>query len=315
MRVAMTPSVTAYAAITILFAVFGVILYASGALVFDGTEQSAKIVTATLALVAAFVASVVSVFGILIKHSIDVRTEARQQLDSERNAVLAREAEDRLRLDTVIRTIQLFGHEGAKALPVQRAGALIALCSLGQHELAISLAADLLVRGDLEAATAAAVIDRAITGGQPHVKVVAADLFFEHANKLLTKASYEIPHSFFHFEQPMPFPVRQGGVLGLIKLLLARPLKQWRDHHRVPAFGLVMALVRAWRSELDEELKINTASVLREVLEAFGDTTTFRDATETVDLVTIRAELSETTPSASNIIQGMVGKLREWRAV
>ncbi len=256
MRVGTPSAIGAYVAVILLFGVFGAFLYFTGALTFDGTEQSAKTVSATLMFAGAFVAAVVSIFGILIKHSIDVRAETRQQLEADRNDALAREAEERLKLDTVVRTIQLFGNENAPALPVQRAGALLALCSMKQHELALALAADLLVRSDLEPATAAAVINHAALNAPSHVKVIAGDLFFEHAHKLLTPVSYEAPNCFFHALHTLPFPVRQCAVLGFVKLLLARPLAEWRSSHTIPVRGVVMALVRAWRSEADNELNV-----------------------------------------------------------
>lgn len=311
----LTPSAQAYIAVVVLFVTFGIVLYKTDALVHDGTEQSAKIVAATLVFAAGFIAAVVSVFGILIKHSIDSKAEARQQLESERNAALSREAEDRLKLDTVVRTIQLFGHEGAQALPVQRAGALIALCSLNEHELAVALAADLVVRGDLEPATAAVVIDRAVTDGTPRVKVMAAELFFENSQRLLTSASYEVPMSFFYGHDKLPFPVRQCAILGLARLLLARPIAEWRLNHRAPAFGLVMAILRAWRSEVDDRLKRDAAAILKVLLDAFDETASFRDTTETVDLVNVRMQLGSASPTESPVIHRLIANIREWSEV
>jgi hypothetical protein len=84
-------TVTIAGSILLLFLSFGAFLWKADLFRFDGSDASAKVVSATLALAGAFGASLFALIGVMLKHAIDVRTEERLRLESDRNDVSRRE--------------------------------------------------------------------------------------------------------------------------------------------------------------------------------------------------------------------------------
>ena len=130
---------------------------------FTGTDPSSKVVAAALALVGTIVGAVVSIVGVILKHSIDRQAETRQEIESRRSDALQREAEQRLKLEAGVRALQLFSTSSGDLTPaVQRDGALFMLANLGQHELTLQLVDNLLSEGELSAGAASSLVPATI---------------------------------------------------------------------------------------------------------------------------------------------------------
>ena len=236
----------------ILLSFFGLvaILWASDALVFTGTESSAKVVTAYLTLVGAFLAAIVSFVGLLLKHAIDDRTEARVAAENKRNEILERESEDRLKLEAAIRAIQLLsGQNGAPSLQIQRAGALTTLSNLGQHGLTLALVTELLQDDELNPTTASYILDRALRCDDRVVQRDAVVLFKNFARKFLTPHGAELPGIFIteaHRQTPY---VRSWLSIAIARLFVARSIVEWRTSAWTTVGGLVGILCSLWRKK------------------------------------------------------------------
>lgn len=118
-------------------------------------DSSTRVLVAVLVLLGVFVTETVGVLGLLLKDSVDQKTadlqsqELRQAaLEQQRNYVLAVRDADRLRVDVAIRAVDLIGTpDGALADRRQVGGALLALVSLDQMDLALGLLGDLWTEG------------------------------------------------------------------------------------------------------------------------------------------------------------------------
>ena len=299
-------------AIVVLFAIFAYVLFATDALLFNGTDPTAKVVSATLALVGGFVAAVLSLIGALLKHSIDLRSEMRLEAENERAAMLSREAEDRLQLEAVIRAVQLFGSQVAPALPIQRAGALIALSSLRQHALAVSLAGFLLSRNELEASTTAQILDRALMSDDLTVQIQAADTLFEYAASLLTPGSYDFPRCIVEASVELPDKVREWIPRALARMLMARPRLDWNGWRLAAVAGILRMLYRSWKNEPIEQVRTSAGAILHAVSAAFPEISRLSGLEGRVDLDELRPSLPHLVP-ADAVAESLLHELDRWR--
>lgn len=90
---------------------------ATPSLLAQNRSDSSPIVLGLIGLFGVLITALVSLLGVSIKHALDRRTEARIEMESERNAIVARDAERRLKLDTAIRAIQTLPPQLASLLP------------------------------------------------------------------------------------------------------------------------------------------------------------------------------------------------------
>jgi hypothetical protein len=314
----------AIASISALFIIFIAILWAAGFFKFSGSDPSSKIVAAALALVGGLVAAVVSIVGILLKYSIDQRTESRLQIESARAAAehqveadrasaLQTQAELRLNLEASLRAVELLGSPKGETAALQRAGALYALSSLSQYELAIDLASYLLERGKLEPKVACTLIDRAIKSSDQNVQNDAVMMLYENAEGMLTTNNVSVPDCISNWDAGLTPFVREWAPLALSKILLSRPLSVWKTHFPYDANGFVAVLGLAWESESDERLKACVGAMLKSVLAAFPDLGFLYHPKKTIDtnnLITQVAGCSAT----SSVGLDIVNRLEKWRA-
>jgi hypothetical protein len=120
----------------VLSALFTALLWSAGFLTFTGSQANATVIAAGLALAGALFGSLVSVSGLLLKHSIDTQAENRLHLEAERNAVLESDAAKRLKLEAAIEAVRLLATpSGTPAPSIQCSGALYSLAALGQLDL------------------------------------------------------------------------------------------------------------------------------------------------------------------------------------
>jgi hypothetical protein len=215
----LSPINTTLLAVVILFCGFLATLSASGLFTLDGTESSAHVVGAALALSGAFIAALVSVTGILFKHAFDNRAEARLQIEADRTEVMRREAEGRLKLEAAIRAIELFSRtaDGGSAA-LQRAGALLTLSSLGLHEPTVSLLIDLLSRREVEPITAARLLNRAIVEGDETMQEEVARVLDDFADRMLTPYGFEFPRSLLKHPERVSHYSRMWSGFALAKV-------------------------------------------------------------------------------------------------
>lgn len=130
-----------------------------------GTEALAV----SLGVVGAILSALVTLIGILVKYSID-----------DRNAELAAVAEKRNRIEAAVRAVDLLGENN----PHQVGGALLALVSLGELELAVSLLASIWPAGLVSAHAAGVVVEKSLIAGSEEVKDSAAVVLSRQASQI-----------------------------------------------------------------------------------------------------------------------------------
>jgi len=90
-------------ALLLVFISTAIFLYLISAGAFEMAGGGTKIIVAALSLFATAMTALVTLVGLLLKHSIDARSDATRAADAARTNAVAKEAEDRLKLDSAIR--------------------------------------------------------------------------------------------------------------------------------------------------------------------------------------------------------------------
>lgn len=284
-------TIVTIASISGIFIIFILALRVAGFFTFTGSDPSSKVVAAALALVGGLVAAVVSIVGILLKYSIDQRTEARlaiearraaaerkieseraateRKIESERASALQTQAEQRLNLEAAIRAVELLGTKEGSDIALQRTGALFALSSLNQHSLTLDLTAYLLEKNSLEPGMACTLIDAALKRGDEASKRQAVLVFYENAGRMITEFDTNAPRAITNWDDCLSVVyVREMAALALGKMLLARRFSIWQSQFEGALYTLLGALALAWQTESNDRLRSDTAAMLDSVLAA-----------------------------------------------
>lgn len=170
-----------------------------------------------------------------------------------------------------IRAVQLFSTStGTLAPSIQRAGALFTLSSLAQHELALTLASELISRKEIDSTTFAALTDAALRTDDHSLHRTALNALRVHAAALVDTGGFDFPRSLLNGCAGYSDYVRDWLPIVLAHVLLAKPRIEWLSQSRYSLNTLVSALVAAWQEEHVERIRQDTAAVLHAVIQGVG---------------------------------------------
>jgi hypothetical protein len=223
----------------VLFVSFVSLLWAIGFFDFHKKAANAQIYAATLVLVGGFFATAFTFVAALLKHSIDVRTLGQ-----------ARETEQRLRLETSIRAVELLTEDGKTASPSRQAGALFVLGSLGQLDFALALLAEVWPKRDISSAAAVWVVNRALMSDDEHTQKDAAILLASNAETLKDTAAescWEWPSCFHYGWMNIAVLARENLLDALLKVLISKSKGEW-DPSCIHTFLMDFNLIREFET-------------------------------------------------------------------
>jgi hypothetical protein len=302
------------ASVVLLFLSFAGFLWLADLLRFDGSDASAKVVGATLALAGAFGASLFSLVGVMLKHSIDIRTEKRLRLESDRNDVARSESEQRLKLEACIRAVQLLSTPaGTPAPPAQITGALLTLISLEQYELVLELVEEFLRQKQLDSGTVAGLLDPVMTKGDAGLQSAVVGLLYRReADFVNSDGLLELPACFFAACDRLSFYARTWVPIFIARAIMKHPTVFWRKD-KAFLYGLVGALGFQYQKEPDADLKSNIGAILAAFLEIFPELRVAHVAAGTVNLDDLRPAVAGLVPRLS-AAAATVEQIQQWRA-
>lgn len=296
--------------IVVIFAALIVIMWRLGFFEFTGTEPSSNVVAAAIALVGTFIGAAVSVVGILIKHSFDQQTLARQEMEALRNEASKWETEQRMKLEAAVRALQLFSTSEGKNTPeIQRDGALFTLANLGQYKLTLQLVDNLLKKKELNVGTASSLLDLAIRNGNLEEKVQATNVMAD-----LDRREAALPECLLEWVADLPTYVREWASFYIAEIILARPIEEWSEKYPYQKNSLVAALCLAWTEEEIPRLKSDIGAILDMVFNAFppevGAHMLFHRRMN-IDTIEISNEVKSIKPEGS-YAEELAIQLKEW---
>lgn len=203
--------------LAVLLGAFITLLWVIG--VFDlqkkATARNAQVYAAVLGLVGGFFATALTFVAALLKHSIDVRTLGQ-----------ARETEQRLRLETSIRAVELLTENGREASPSRQAGALFVLGSLDQLDFALALLAEIWPKRDISPMAAVWVVNRALMSQDEQTQIDGALQLVSNADTLKDTSAlscYEWPPYLSRWTNDIAVIARENLLDALLKVLASKP--------------------------------------------------------------------------------------------
>lgn len=299
-------------ALLAIFIVIAIFLYQLSVGAFDTAGGSIKIIVAALSLFATAMTALVSLVGLLLKHSIDVQSEAARVAEIAKADAIAREAEDRLKLDCAIRAVQLFANTaGAPSLPIQQSGALFTLCSLRQYELTLALLEGLLVQKQVDSSTFARVLNIILMTPDERLQGAAVTMLSGYADQLLSGLNFDLPDCFLSGCEGRSAYVRDWAPTVMVKVILARKHWEWRDR-RSAINAITSSITLLWEAERDDRIKKDTGAILSALLKIFYPKPVilywFHENFET-DV--IAAAVAESKPSSANT-RLLIQRLEGW---
>ena len=287
-----------------MFTFFVVALLQSPLFDFDGTEPSARIIAAALALVGVLFAAVASVIGVVLKHSLD-----------QRSADLREQAESRLRLEAGIEALKLLGGgSGNRVSPAQQSGVLLALAHLKMTRLALTLMKQMLEQtdGSIDSTTLDWVLNLALESGDTDAQSEAVSLLERHAEGVLCTNTEggRFPDCLTEGRVRLPDDCRAQVASAAIKQILAFPAVT--DQRTVSA--ALTALTGMWAVERDKSLKSGIGLCLAPILSTFPQGTYYRAFGINVGVDDVKETLSSLSAHDDN--WGLYGdfgeRLKEW---
>ncbi len=269
--------------------------------VFTGSEANAKIVGTALTLGGGLVATMVTLIGLVLRHSTE-----------KRNADLRDEAEKRLKLEAAIRAVDLLGtSEGKDSSETQRTGALYSLAHLGSIDLAVDLVYIMRPAGLIGPGATVSVLDLALRYEDQRVQISAAGFLDRHFETLLTEEAFAWPkYIMYNWPSELSYPAKRHVIRGLIRMILARPKRKW---NKINLYGFTAILAIALRCEEDKRLKASIALYLDRILLTQSRYVTYYLHNENLNSKTIRKYISETdTKHASGESRELTARLSKW---
>ena len=175
------------ALVVVLLVLVVAVIWTTGVFDKDTSATDAQVVVALVTLFGSLVTASLTLAGVLLKHSIDQQT-TRLARDAERSRQIeARDTENRLRLETSIKAVELLTTPEGKLAPRSRqAGALFVLGSppLRQLDLARALVDELWPANAISSSAAVWVIDQALRCDDESLQDNAALTLLAHARRL-----------------------------------------------------------------------------------------------------------------------------------
>ena len=202
----------------LLFGGFVVLLWAIDLFDLDTRTSDAQIYAAVLGLIGGLIATSLTFVGVLLKHSIDLRTVGQ-----------AKETEDRLRLETAISAVQLLTEGGKPSVPSRQAGAVFVLASLNQLDFALALLGEIWHRREISPGAAAWVVNRALVHGNEEIQIAAASHLKNNAEHLAeSDMCWEFPACLdLKWTNDLPQLARMQALGALIQALAAKLPNRW----------------------------------------------------------------------------------------
>jgi hypothetical protein len=273
---------------------------------FSGGEAAAKVAVAVLALFGSLFGTTVTLIGLLLKRSIDKRT-----------LVLQTEAEQRLKLDTAIKAVELFKSAAGAASPAESAGALFALIRLGQFDFALSLLDELWPKDLVRSPSAVWVINCCLQSEDVEIAELAATLLWANAAKLPDDHGGKSWPANYDWQVPntMSLLTRRLLLMARVKSLLSRPFDYW-DRNILNAD--ILALSNSFRTDSSSELTQSAAAYLRTLLQVYdpSDKQVLHLPTGLLSIEEVRAEIEKkygaSVCGSTASDEELEGQLRSW---
>ncbi len=265
-----------------LYTIAGIVCFRSGLFRFNGTLSDTQLKSVWTFLGAGLAAAATVLGGLLTKSHND-RTLALQYETQKQQEIQESEANERLKMDTVISGLKLICNNGTYSPKAAIAGGLATLVQLGHPIVAMrALAAALpedVVDNDTATWLISEVLTTQITMGTPRDLSVAKDeassLLYKYSSELTISSSDSAEFSWpGAVTQQWPSGLSQKAGLLLIaalaELLISQSDEWWNSKGQTSSW-ILYTLDEVLRHEKDPTVKVAAAMLGKAILEASHD--------------------------------------------
>lgn len=293
------------ASLVILGIAVGLLLH-FGLLFQPKDDTGTKTLAAALGLIGAVLTAALTLVGTVVKYSIDDRNARLAAVESSHNFALALDAEKRSRLEAAIRAVDLLSDNNQNSTPSQIGGALLALVSLGELDLALSLLQDLWRSGLASPSVAHVVLKRALETDSEDTLISAATVLLQNADQIQQTSFHIWPIGNLGWKEKLPSNARLGLVEAAATWLKEELAKE--------EIGLTSSSAVLYKALADPNplIKDIAAAALRPLIELLpsGSWTSSGDEELTADQIGERLNQSP-TQSTSNVAAQFESQIRE----
>jgi hypothetical protein len=284
--------------------------------VFDFSRASLSVgdTHALWAFLASGVTASLTFAGLLFTRSHSQRTLALQRESEKNRATAEAEAERRLRLETVVKSLDLIGPAGPYANSAKITGALAALVHLGHPIVAMRTLGAAWADKAVDAASAVWLINEILEGEDIQGHLEAATLLDIHAPELCaqTPGMFSWPLSIeFKWPTSMRLNTRIHLLNAVLVTLTSKSIRWWSDGGRA---GWALSLLdEAVQHDPDDGMRAEAATAARRIISVVNLRTTqhentWKDVTDIHD----RAASVEQLPTIISKLRLAQQKLAEW---
>lgn len=243
-------SVSVPTTIFLLTIIIVIIMAALGLFDFSPTEGEAKVIAAALALVGVLFTASITLIGYLLKVSFD-----------NRSLELKIAGEDRLRLETAIRSVELLKSdtEGAEVSTTLNAGALFTLASLGQLKFALALLNQMITTGSIDCNSADWLINEVLESDEDELHLIASGIYRRNVEQFITETGFLWPDAMNEWNLKVNLNARASLIRAAFQIILLRPKDQWDSTFYA---NWMNRLYRAFKIETDDALRYHCAQAI-----------------------------------------------------
>jgi hypothetical protein len=204
-------------------------------------KDSVPALAAAVAVSGVLITATVTLTGIILKQSIDLRTARAAERD-----------QGRLRMETALQTVSLLGAEDITGQVIRTSAALIVLARLDQVRLAVDLAAELWPKGRVSSSAAAQLVESGLAAPDLDTQHAAAMLLRNNVDRLYATETGKTSQ----YEWPRALDAWPVGLHRDVRLVIALALRD-RMEMRPPRTGdwRLDLLAQARLVEVDDTVK------------------------------------------------------------
>jgi hypothetical protein len=289
-------SVTVWiAAGAVILLSFFTLLWKIGLFSSNNSPPGADVIAAVLGLLGVIVTAVISLVGYFLKKSFDQHSLRLQQATEERLKQEGEQHRKRLEIETAIQAVGLMSTQAGMEAPVsQKSGALFALVTLDQLDLALALVNNMWPLAAIDTGTAVWVIDKALQSKIVRQQLDASSILrLNHKFLPTNESNFHWPECLYlDWKADMDVRARKAAVITLLKLLISKPKEQWL----VESIADVIAILEnAITAENDNDVKalaiLGQNRLLHFFLEGYDDEATLLTSAGSTTLAQMKGNM------------------------
>lgn len=240
--------------VIIFFAGSIVVVWKLGLFTLSPSDTGAKIIASVLALIGILFTSVISLIGLFLKHTFDIR-----------NLRLQEESSERLKMDTAIQAVSLMStSSGNESAYSQQVGALFALVSLNQIELALALLDQKWSKNSIDSNSAVWIIDKSLESPLAQNQIDASEILLKNTSSLWENETINWPACMcLDWNISLHVYARANLFYSLIETILIKPKEVWKKNR---LNGAIIIIYKAMITETDYLIKVGAILILETLI-------------------------------------------------